>query len=340
MSNTVQFIKQFLNTPIDANVIKQFAQGLYDNFDLAFHFDDDFSDYVNNETGQPLFNSQEAAALDKILGRMWDWCKANNIDIHELAGDVQQAEFKKRSILPNDPEEIDGIEECDEYELPENNNKFRKYDDISKENFYTEFKQFKQNKSLMESINGGYNIIDYLNVAREALKAGKIKDIMDSPIVSPKGYEDDKYFTILHNNGKYDMVQELNGKIIIDRDVNGDMHTEKPEILSIDKLKKYLMSNKKRSSEIGRTDIRNGLMESINGGDKDSLKEYDEVEKEDPKQQVKRIIAYSKNIISKSVIILKSNNKEIMRYLDQIEKKLESNNQLVNALVAFNEKNK
>jgi hypothetical protein len=50
----------------------------------------------------------------------------------------------------------------------------------------------------------------------------KIADIMDSPIVAPKGYDGDVYFTIEHTNGKFDMVQldTDKKKVMIDRDLD------------------------------------------------------------------------------------------------------------------------
>lgn len=97
-----QVIEKYINTPPNEQVIAAFAQDLYDQFDLAFHFDEDFSNYCENDTQQDIFTQPEAEALDLILNRMWDYCTKKGIDIHEIAGKVQQAEFKKRGILPQD----------------------------------------------------------------------------------------------------------------------------------------------------------------------------------------------------------------------------------------------
>ena len=110
-------IENFINQPVNAEVIKSFAQTLYDDFDLAFHFDDDFSSYADRQ-GNDLFTPQQAKMLDQILNRMWDWCAKNGVDIHELASDVQQTEFKQRGILPNDNPTIDLDEDIELTEAP------------------------------------------------------------------------------------------------------------------------------------------------------------------------------------------------------------------------------
>lgn len=124
--NIVQkVIEHFYAAPINADTIKNFAQTLYDKFDLAFHFDDSFDQYINNETHEPLFSKPEAEAFDFILDRMWKWCDKNNIDIHELAGEVQQREFKKRGILPNDELEEDmSVGLNGELQIPDYENAF------------------------------------------------------------------------------------------------------------------------------------------------------------------------------------------------------------------------
>lgn len=102
-------IDEFINKKPSAEVIQEFCQALYSKFDLAFHFDDDFNDYIDNETKEPLFNRVQAEYLNKILDRMIEWCDARGIDIHEIAGEVQQKEFKKRGIIPDDTLEENGF---------------------------------------------------------------------------------------------------------------------------------------------------------------------------------------------------------------------------------------
>lgn len=82
-------------------------------------------------------------------------------------------------------------------------------------------------------------IAPYLEVAQAALKAGKIKDIMDSPVTAPEGYDGDVYFTIEHNDGSFDMVQmDKDGTVSVEVDLEekkgkGSAHENiKPEDLA------------------------------------------------------------------------------------------------------------
>ena len=60
-------------------------------------------------------------------------------------------------------------------------------------------------------------ITPYYEIAKKALEEKKIKAIMDSPIVSPKGYAGDVYFTIvqtkehcrLRSSEKYKIIQSI-----------------------------------------------------------------------------------------------------------------------------------
>jgi len=63
----------------------------------------------------------------------------------------------------------------------------------------------------------------YFEVAQKALEQKKIANIMDSAILYPKGYDGDVYFTVEHNNGKFDMVQLQpdSKKVTINRDIDG-----------------------------------------------------------------------------------------------------------------------
>jgi len=158
-----KIVNMFLNTPVNKNVIESFIKICYKEFDLALHFDDTFHDYVNNETQEPLFSDQAADALDKVVDHFTEWCNSKGLDIHEIHGPVQQAEFKQRGIIPQDTGE-DTDENQEETTEPEKLTEFadnfvkpginREYQDISKENFYTEVKQFMGNKKMITEISG------------------------------------------------------------------------------------------------------------------------------------------------------------------------------------------
>ena len=71
---------------------------LYDKFDLAFHLDDTFHDYVNAK-GEPTFTGEEADYLDIVMELCFQACKKEEADIYDIGLQVQQAEFSKRGII-------------------------------------------------------------------------------------------------------------------------------------------------------------------------------------------------------------------------------------------------
>ncbi|WP_072836072.1 hypothetical protein [Flavisolibacter ginsengisoli] len=81
--------------------IKAFFQSLYDDYDLAFMPDDDFTDYTTGDN-QPTFNKEEADYLNDVMTRCFDVADRNDADIYEVASEVQVAEYKKRGIFPED----------------------------------------------------------------------------------------------------------------------------------------------------------------------------------------------------------------------------------------------
>ena len=53
---------------------------------LSFHPDDDFSNYINLETQDPLYSDEEVLLLNKQMGKCFDICVRNGTDIYELMG--------------------------------------------------------------------------------------------------------------------------------------------------------------------------------------------------------------------------------------------------------------
>lgn len=77
--------------------VEGFFKSLVEDFDLAFHPDDEFADYVTGD-GKQVFNSKESKDLDAIMNQCFLWCEKNNVDIYEVGLDVTKAEYKKRGI--------------------------------------------------------------------------------------------------------------------------------------------------------------------------------------------------------------------------------------------------
>ena len=78
-----------------------FLQSLYDQYDLAFHPDDQFCDYVDN-LGQQVFTDHQACMLDDAMEKCFFVCEDNGFDLYEIGHELQIREFKKRGILPQD----------------------------------------------------------------------------------------------------------------------------------------------------------------------------------------------------------------------------------------------
>lgn len=95
--------------------IRAFLQMIYD-MDIAYMPDDDFRDIVRftdhgDTEGVAVFTLEESEALAEIMISCLDYCDANDLDIYQIAGEVQTAEYKKRGMLP----ENFGVEENEEF---------------------------------------------------------------------------------------------------------------------------------------------------------------------------------------------------------------------------------
>jgi hypothetical protein len=64
--------------------VKLFAYQLVNEEDLNFHPDTDFSDYINTETGKPLYSIEEIQNLNRLMENCFDICEQNGADIYDL----------------------------------------------------------------------------------------------------------------------------------------------------------------------------------------------------------------------------------------------------------------
>ena len=71
----------------DENDIKNFFTTLYTNYKLAFHPDDSFDQYID-ENGNNIFTTEETEHLDEIMDKCFFIAKANHLDIYQIALDI------------------------------------------------------------------------------------------------------------------------------------------------------------------------------------------------------------------------------------------------------------
>ena len=64
--------------------VQDFAKYLYYERDVAFHPDDDFSDYENTETHEPTFSEQEIKLFNRLMDQCFDVCEQNGKDIYSV----------------------------------------------------------------------------------------------------------------------------------------------------------------------------------------------------------------------------------------------------------------
>jgi hypothetical protein len=67
--------------------VKLFAFQLVNEEDLSFHPDDDFSDYINLTTQEPLYLADEVIQLNQLLDKCFSICEQEDVDIYELMGE-------------------------------------------------------------------------------------------------------------------------------------------------------------------------------------------------------------------------------------------------------------
>jgi hypothetical protein len=63
--------------------------------DLNFHPDDDFTDYINNETREPTYTDDEAALRNHLLEQSFEVCEREGADIYDVCIEIFTADFYK-----------------------------------------------------------------------------------------------------------------------------------------------------------------------------------------------------------------------------------------------------
>ena len=82
-----------------AEDVKQFFRDIHSIYDAEFHPDDDFKDYTDGEENRS-FTDEQAEYLNKIMVDCFQFCEDNDLDIYELAGEVQVEIWTKQGIWP------------------------------------------------------------------------------------------------------------------------------------------------------------------------------------------------------------------------------------------------
>lgn len=75
--------------------VKLFAFQLVNEESLSFHPDDDFYDYINLETREPVYSEEEVQFLNQLMEKCFDICEQFSVDIYELMG---QPLFEKMKL--------------------------------------------------------------------------------------------------------------------------------------------------------------------------------------------------------------------------------------------------
>ena len=81
--------------------IKLFAFQLVNEENLSFHPDDDFSDYINLNTKEPLYSAEEVSKLNIMMDKCFILCEQAEVDIYELMGEPLFQKMKVGEFAEN-----------------------------------------------------------------------------------------------------------------------------------------------------------------------------------------------------------------------------------------------
>ena len=56
----------------------------------AFHPDEPMTEYVQRDSGEPSYTSEEAQRLDNLMDKAFDFCEQHEIDIYELSIEISK----------------------------------------------------------------------------------------------------------------------------------------------------------------------------------------------------------------------------------------------------------
>jgi len=64
------------------------------------HPDDDFNDYINYETKEATYNSEEAALRNTLMNKSFEICENANVDIYDLMMELHLKESGLNRFIP------------------------------------------------------------------------------------------------------------------------------------------------------------------------------------------------------------------------------------------------
>lgn len=69
--------------------VKAFAIFIFFDIGIVFHPDDDFADYIDSKTGEPILTPNEVLFCNTRMSECFAVCEANNADIYDVMN-IQQ----------------------------------------------------------------------------------------------------------------------------------------------------------------------------------------------------------------------------------------------------------
>ena len=76
-TTTINYMLIEINTTED---VKLFAYQLVNEENLSFHPDDDFEDYINLETKEPLYSTEECKQLNQLMYNCFSICQEEEVE--------------------------------------------------------------------------------------------------------------------------------------------------------------------------------------------------------------------------------------------------------------------
>lgn len=75
--------------------VKVFFQLLHNKYQVAFHPDDDFKDYVSIANDERTFTNEEADYLNKLMNVSFEICERNGVDIYLIGLEISHPDLGK-----------------------------------------------------------------------------------------------------------------------------------------------------------------------------------------------------------------------------------------------------
>lgn len=79
--------------------VRQYFRDLHEIYDSEFYPDDNFEDFTD-EGGEATFTREQAEYLNKIMIQCFDVCDKNDVEIYDIAGEVQEEVWRRNGLWP------------------------------------------------------------------------------------------------------------------------------------------------------------------------------------------------------------------------------------------------